>query len=329
MNDPNLKRNHQVLKNELIHSGVVSEMALSSSPITAVWNNEGGFNWKGADMEKGNTFAVCNVTHDYGKTVGWQFVDGRDFSKDFASDSAGVIINETAVQYIGLKNPVGEFISKRNNGQSWKILGVIKDVIMQSPYEPVKQTHFFLDYNDSAASRINIRINPAVSANQALPKIAAVFKKIVPSAAFDYSFVDDDYAQKFTQEERIGKLSGVFAALAIFISCLGLLGLASFVAEQRTKEIGIRKVLGASVYNLWQMLSKDFIVLVIISCLVAIPIAYYFMQNWLQAYQYRIEISWWLIVVTGIGALMITLLTVSFHAVKAALMNPVKSLRSE
>ena len=146
---------------------------------------------------------------------------------------------------------------------------------------------------------------------------------------FDYKFADDEYALKFAREERIGKLASVFAVLAIAISCLGLFGLASFVAEQRTKEIGIRKVVGASVFNLWKMLSKDFVVLVLLACFIAIPIAYYFLSNWLEKYEYRIQISWWVFVVTSIAALAITLLTVSYQAIKAALMNPVKSLRSE
>jgi ABC-type antimicrobial peptide transport system permease subunit len=146
---------------------------------------------------------------------------------------------------------------------------------------------------------------------------------------FDYEFVDEEYALKFGQEERIGKLAGIFSVLAIFISCLGLFGLASYVAEQRTKEIGIRKVMGASVSSLWQMLSKDFVVLVLISCFLAMPVGYYVMDGWLQKYEYRVELSWWIFAATTVAALVITLLTVSYQAVKAALMNPVKSLRSE
>jgi putative ABC transport system permease protein len=156
-----------------------------------------------------------------------------------------------------------------------------------------------------------------------------VFKKYNPTAPFQSTFVDEEFARKFGNEKRVGTLAAFFAALAIFISCLGLFGLASFVAEQRTKEIGIRKVLGASVMNLWRMLSKDFVVLVIVSCLIAVPLAWYELSNWLQDYEYRTEISWWIFALSGFGALIITLLTVSFQAIKAALMNPVKSLRSE
>jgi ABC-type antimicrobial peptide transport system permease subunit len=178
-------------------------------------------------------------------------------------------------------------------------------------------------------SLVNIKLNPDLSANDALAKIGTVFKKYDPANPFDFQIADQEYAKKFSNEKRIGNLAAVFATLAIFISCLGLFGLASFVAEQRTKEIGIRKVLGASVLNLWKMLSKDFVVLIIISCAIAIPVAFYFMNNWLMQYSYRSSISWHILALAGLGAILITLLTVSFQAVKAAIANPVKSLRSE
>jgi ABC-type antimicrobial peptide transport system permease subunit len=174
-----------------------------------------------------------------------------------------------------------------------------------------------------------LKLNPNKSASKSLSQIEEIFKKYNPAQPFEYKFVDEAYARKFGNEERIGKLATFFAILAIFISCLGLFGLASFVAEQRTKEIGVRKVLGASVTNLWALLSKDFVYLVLISLLIASPIAYYFMSNWVQKYTYRTDISWWVFVVTAIGALVITLLTVSFQAIKAAVVNPVKSLKTE
>ena len=202
---------------------------------------------------------------------------------------------------------------------------------MDSPYDPIKPTLFYLKGHngDVKWGSINIRIKPGLLASDALKTIESTFKKVIPSAPFEYKFVDEEYAMKFAAEERIGKLATFFGSLAIFISCLGLFGLASFVAEQRTKEIGIRKVLGASVTNLWRMLSRDFVVLVILSCVIAVPIAYYFLDGWLQKYQYRIEISWWVFVIAGLGSVTITLATVSFQAIRAALMNPVNSLRSE
>jgi len=173
------------------------------------------------------------------------------------------------------------------------------------------------------------KVDPKASTREALRKIAAVCKTYSPSVPFSYKFADEEYAKKFGNEERIGKLTGLFSVLAILISCLGLFGMASFVAEQRTKEIGLRKVLGASVFNLWKMLSKDFVLLVMISCCIASPIAWYYLQGWLQQYEYRTEISWWVFVAAGACALIITLLTISFQAIKAAVANPVKSLRAE
>jgi putative ABC transport system permease protein len=329
MNDPNYENKQELLRNEVLNTGYVEDFAYSSNPLTAIWNNSGGYIWPGRDPDKDNDFGICHVSYDYGRTVGWQFVDGRDFSRDYASDTAAIIINETAAKYMTLENPVGEIITHEYFKEPYKIIGVVKDMVMISPYEPARQTIFYLDHDYRNLGQIEFRLKADVGAKEALPKIEAVFKKLIPSASFDFRFVDQEYALKFSQEQRIGKLSLVFAVLAIAISCLGLFGLASFVAEQRTKEIGIRKVLGASVANLWKMLSSDFVVLVLVSCFVAIPVSYYFMNGWLQKYNYHTEISWWVFIITIAGALMITILTVSFQAVKAALMNPVKSLRSE
>lgn len=325
INTPDLTGHYDVLRNDLLKTGAVTEMSESSSPITSIWAINNGYDWRGKDPSIQGNFAAVSVTHDFGKTIGWEFKEGRDFSRDFAMDSSGIILNETAVKFMGLKKPIGEIV--KINEKSFHVIGVVKDLVMQSPYSPVFRTSFVLDYNDVAV--INIKINPAISSREALAKLEVVFKKHNPSAPFEYKFVDDEYAKKFSDEERIGKLATFFAILAIFISCLGLFGLASFVAEQRTKEIGIRKVLGASVTNLWGLLSKDFVLLVIISCLISSPIAYYFMNNWVQKYEYHTDISWWVFVASGAGALIITLLTVSFQAIKAALMNPVKSLKTE
>jgi ABC-type antimicrobial peptide transport system permease subunit len=257
--------------------------------------------------------------------VGWQFKEGRDFSAAFASDSGAFVLNEAAVKFMGLKDPVGEMIMWGD--KPFKVIGVIKDMIVESPYQPVRASLYHLTTQD--INILHVKINPRVGVPEALSKIEKVFKKYNPDTPFDYRFVDDEYAWKFGNEERIGKLASFFAILAIFISCLGLFGMASFMAERRTKEIGVRKVMGASVFNLWRLLSKDFVILVLISLLIAVPLAYYLMNNWLQNYQYRSDISWWIFAVAGAGILIITLLTVSFQSIKAALMNPVKSLRSE
>jgi ABC-type antimicrobial peptide transport system permease subunit len=323
---------YDLLRTKLLNTGAVADMSQSMGKVTEVSSGNNGFDWNGRNANKEESFGTLGVTYDHGKTIGWQFVSGRDFSRNYSTDSSGVIINEAAAKYMELENPVGETITWKwhdNKPKPYKILGVIRDMVMESPYEPIEPTLFFIKPLNGGVNWINIKINPNVAINNALPKIEAVFKKLVPAAPFDYKFVDQDYALKFAAEERISKLSGFFAVLAILISCLGLFGLATFVAEQRTKEIGVRKVLGASVFNVWRLLSKEFAVLVIISMLIAAPIAYYFMHGWLQNYQYRTNLSWWIFVGAGTGALIITLFTVSFQAIKAAIANPVKSLRTE
>lgn len=310
---------------ELKKSGAITELATAESPMTAVWTTNGGFDWAGKDPSLALDFPTMRVSTEYGKTVGWAFTAGRDFSTAFPTDSSGFVLNEAAVTFMGLKKPIGETI--RWDDRTFKVLGVIKDMITDSPYQPVRPTIFCLDR--SSDNFIIAKLNPNANPREAVAKIETVFKRYSPAAPFEYQFVDQEYARKFGDEERIGNLALVFTILAIFISCLGLFGLASFMAEARTKEIGVRKVLGASVLNLWGLLSKDFVVLVVMAVGIAMPIAYYFLNNWLQRYQYRTEISWWVFALSGTGALVITLLTVSFQSVKAALMNPVKSLRSE
>ena len=325
MNTPELYGRYNVLRNELLNTKAVMEMSTSSTPATDLNSQNSGFEWEGKDTGFKENFGTIAVTHDFGKTVGWQFVDGRDFSRDYATDSSGMVINETAAKYMNVKDPVGKIV--KWNNKPYRILGVIKDMVMGSPYEPVYQTVFILDYD--WANVINIKLNPDQSASESIAQVEKVFLKFNPGSPFDYKFSDQQFSLKFSSEERIGKLATLFAILAIFISCLGLFGLASFMAEQRTKEIGVRKVLGASMTNLWIMLSKDFVFLVIISIFIASPLAYYFMNNWIQKYTYHTEISWWVFVLTGTGALVITLLTVSYQSIKTSLANPVKSLRSE
>ena len=322
---PAFHRQYTVARDELKKSGLVSEMAKSGSPTTEVWSTNGGFEWKGKDPALSVDFPNVDVSHEYGKTIGWQFVAGRDFSPAFSTDSSAFVINETAAKYMGFKNPVGEIL--RWDGQPYTIVGVIKDMVVQSPYAPIRPSVYHLSTDQSGL--ITLKINPEVSASQALVKIEEVFKKYNTGVPFEYKFVDEDYAAKFSAEERVGKLAGIFAGLAILISCLGLFGLASFMAEQRVKEIGVRKVLGASVFNLWSLLSQNFVRLVVISFVLATPVAYYLLSNWLQTYQYRTDISWWIFAVAGLGALLITLLTVSYQAIKAAMLDPVKSLRTE
>ncbi len=209
----------------------------------------------------------------------------------------------------------------------YTVIGVIADMITESPYKPVQQSVFFMVPNIGPV--ITIRLNPQLSTSTSLSKIEPIFRRLNPSAPFEYKFVDEEYGRKFAAEQRISTLSSIFSALAIFISCLGIFGLASFIAEQRTKEIGVRKIMGASVANLWALLSKEFILMVGVAFLIATPAAHYLMAQWLDKYEYRTNIAWWIFVVAGAGALLITLFTVSFQAIKAALANPIKSLRNE
>jgi putative ABC transport system permease protein len=325
MNTPDINGHYDIMRSDLLKSGGAVDMAESSSPATDVWSSQIGFDWPGKDPKSVPLFDVTACTHDFGRVINWSVKEGRDFDRKFITDSGGLILNEEAVRLIGIPHPVGMNI--RWDDKQHKVVGVIRNMVMSSPYEPVKPGIFFLDYG--WLNVITVRLNPAMTTQQALNTIEPVFKRYNPGAAFEYNFVDEDYAKKFSDEKRIGSLASVFAVLAIFISCLGLFGLASFVAEQRTREIGVRKVLGASIFHLWRMLSVDFILLVVISCVIAIPISWYFLHQWLQQYDYRTPMSWWAFAAASGGALVITLLTVSYQAVRAALANPVKSLRSE
>jgi putative ABC transport system permease protein len=322
---------YDLMRSEFLGSGAVVEMSTSSSPTTQIWSNRSGFVWDGKPEGFQEDLAWTTVSPEYAKSLNLKIVEGRDFSRDYASDSLGVLINESAKKYLGMENPVGQLLRDDDDEEPnppLKIIGVVQDMITQSPYEPVKQGMYVYDRHGDA-SYYNLRLNPNQSATQNISTIENVFKEHFPDIPFEYDFIDSEYGQKFASEERIGTLSGVFTALAILISCLGLFGLTSFVAEQRKKEIGVRKVLGASIFNVWNMLSKDFLKLVIISCFIAVPIAYFIMNGWLQEYPYRVILKWWIFAIAMVGAMLVTVVTVSFQAIKAAKANPVKSLRTE
>jgi len=325
MNTPQIYGHYEVMRNDLIATGAVLDMAEASTTTTQIGITNTGFNWAGKAPGFDPSFGNVFVSPDFGKTIGWTIIDGRDFSRNSPADTGAFILNESAVKLTGIKNPVGK--TMHWFGKDHVITGVVKDMIMESPYSETIATVFQM--KPDWVNRITVRVNPKMPMQEALSKIEPVFKKYNPGSPFEYKFNDDEYAKKFSNEQRIGRLATVFAVLAIFISCLGLFGMASFVAEQRIKEIGVRKVLGATVFNLWGLLSKDFVVLVTISLLIATPASYYFMHHWLQSYQYRAEMAWWIFALTGFGTLTITLLTVTYQSIKAALANPVRSLRSE
>ena len=321
-----IRDHYDAVRTELKNSGAIEEMAASNSPLTQVWNTNGGFEWEGKDPNMAVDFPNNTVSYDFGKTVNWKIKTGRDFSREFATDSAAFIINESAAGFLGFENPVGKVL--KWGKRPFTIIAVVNDIMQESPFYPIRPTLYHID-SLSWMYNLILKLSPQQNVKRSLGKIEQVWKKYVTDVPFDYKFVDEEFGSKFSAEERIGKLASYFAILAIFISCLGLFGMASFVAEQRTKEIGIRKVLGASIINLWRLLSTEFFLLVLLSCIIAAPIAWYYLHNWLANYDYRIKIGWQVFAGAALAALIITLLTVSFQAIKAAISNPVKSLRTE
>ena len=318
---------YESFRNELLRSGVVTSVSAASSPATGIYSSADNLDWKGKDPNRQEMFGTILVDPDFGDVLGWKIKEGRNFSRQFETDSNCFVFNETAIRLMGLAHPLGETV--KWHGRNWTIIGIVKDMVMTSPFNPIVPTVFLMDNKERSFNVINMKLNASLPAHESLTKIESIYKQFLPEAPFNYKFADQEYSLKFAGEERIGRLALVFTMLAIFISCLGLFGMASFVAEQRTKEIGIRKVIGASVFDLWSMLSKEFVVLVVIACVVAMPVAYYFLHQWLMNYTYRTEISWWIFVSAGVGALLLTLATISYQSIKAALMNPVKSLKNE
>lgn len=320
-----IQKNYEVIRQELLSSGAVVSICKSNSPPSEIYSNNNGWEWKNSQpAEKTIVFSTIATDYDYVKTMGIKLNEGRDFSRDFA-DSNGVILNEAAVKRMGLKNPVGELL--KWNDKQMVVLGVIPNIQMESPFRPISPLTII--FNKDWVSYVNIRMNPAMPASKVISRIKPVFEKYNPSFPFEYQFADEQYAKKFNYEELVGNLAAIIAVLAIFISCLGLYGLASFTAEQRIKEIGVRKVLGASVIKLWQLLSKDFLILVLTACVIAIPVAWYFMNEWLKNYEYKTSIGFGIFVLVVLLSMVITLITVSYQAIKAAVANPAKSLTTE
>jgi hypothetical protein len=325
MKSESIRKHFDALRNDLMQTGVVENVGESSSPSTEVRNAMMGYSWKGKDPNQLAIIGTVFVSYDFGRTLNWTILEGRDFSRDFPTDSGAFILNEAAVAFTGLKSPVGQVIHWRNRDNM--VVGVVKNMIMESPYKPAEPTFFTLF--DRKIVFMLIRLKNTVPIPLAISKIEKVYNKYDPESPFDYAFTADDYNLKFSDEEHIGNISTVFCVLAILISCLGLFGLASYIAERRTKEIAVRKVLGASVANLWKLLSSEFIKLVALSCLIATPIAWYYLHKWLQQYEFRIAISFWVFIFVGAGTLLIALLTISLQILKAALSNPVEQLRAE
>jgi putative ABC transport system permease protein len=321
-----LIKNFIPLKQDLLASGYIESVAKTSGPLTSIWNSWSDFEWDGKDPNGQISIDVLMTEWDFEKTAGLKFKQGRPFSREYKTDSNGVILNEAALQMINYKDPIGK--TMKSGGRTINIVGVIDNMIITDPFKPVSPMVILFNA-DYANNLIFLRLKEGAPLKGALAAMQPIFDKYNPAFPFEYKFSDEEFEYKFNLEKQVGKLAGIFAVLAVLISCLGLFGLAAFMAERRTKEIGIRKVLGASLVNLWTLLSKEFVVLVMVGCVIASPIAFLLMNNWLKGYDYRINIKWWVFVVAGIIALIIALLTVSTQAVKAAIANPVKSLRSE
>jgi len=326
LNSPTLNANYKALRIELLNTGTVANVAESSSPTTGIFSGANNLVWRGKDPNRQAAFGTISSSSDYGPTIGWNIIEGRDFSAGLATDSMAFILNEAAVKQMGLLKPVGEPV--KWHGKDFTIIGVVRDMVMTSPFISAMPTVFMMN-TERSMNVIEIKLAPNQSASQALSAIGAIFRKFSPDVPFDYQFEDQQYARKFAGEQRIGSLARGFSLLALFISCIGIFGMASFVAEQRRKEIGVRKVLGASVVGVWVLLSREFVMLVLISLALASPAAWYFMHGWLQHYEYHTAISWSIFAIAGIGVLLITLLTVSYQSIKASLENPVNSLRTE
>lgn len=318
------------MKQDLLASGVVTSMYATNQPMNATGNNSWGYEWKGQNAEQKNQiFDNVRVTFDFLKTTGIKLKSGRDYSPQFMADTIhSVLVNEAAVKAMGLKKPLGEIIRRQGDG-TYTIVGVLEDFMFGNPFEDKQPMMVQLMPTAQNAPNVVLRLNPKRGATESLEKISAIFKKYEAIAPFDYKFVDTEFEEKFSKERLLSILAYLFGGLAIFVSCLGLYGLASFMAERRTKEIGIRKVLGASISGIVMMLSKDFLKLVGIATLIAFPFAWFLGNKFLNNYPKHIDFAWWIFAVAGILASMIALLTVSYQAIKAAVANPVKSLRTE
>ena len=324
---PDLEKNYNAFKHDLLESGQVESVAKGGSGMLFFPASFGVLDFPGKKTGESMEIATTAVSPDYFKTVGMTFSEGHDFTNGTVPDTLNIVINEAAAEKMRLKNPIDQIMRIEYTKNPLRIIGVVKNAIVGSPF--YSATPALYVYNPGWGGTIMFRISPNVGTQQALKKIGAIFDKYNPTFPFEYSFADQAYDSQFQLESLVGLLAAIFAGLAIFISCLGLFGLSAYVAEQRKKEIGIRKVLGASTPQVWALLSRDFLALIGISCVIASPIAFYFLYQWLQKYSYHITIGPWAFLAAALITLVITICTISYQAISSALTNPVKSLRTE
>ncbi|RNC92331.1 MAG: FtsX-like permease family protein [Allomuricauda sp.] len=321
-----VENSYASIKAELLERGIAASVSKTNSPITESWSNSWDFEWPGKNPENKTLVHRMPADDAIMQTMGLQLKMGRDLDlTKYPTDSTAAILNESAVKLMGFEDPLGQTI--KDNGIDWHIIGVVEDFVFNSPFQKIEP--LVIEGAKAWFNMIHIKFNAQYSIAENLAATEAIFSKYNPNYPFNYEFVDEDYAQKFISEQRIEKLASLFTLLTILISCLGLFGLASYMAQNRIKEIGVRKVLGASVSSITTLLSKDFLKLVVVSLLIATPISWYVMNQWLQDFAYRIDLSWWIFGLAGILAIAIAFMTVSFQAIKAAKSNPVKSLRTE
>jgi putative ABC transport system permease protein len=323
-----ISQNFDIIKNELLKTGAAIAVSKTSMPITLDASSNSGYNWGNMSPDqKYISFSSFATTGDFVKTFGFKLVSGRDIDMaEYPSDSSAVLINQASAKIFGFKDPVGQVL--KNGDKQFNIVGVIKDFVIGSPYQPVNpmiiagsKTRYF--------GTLTFKLNDQQPVSKSLKIAGDIFKKYNPAYPFNYKFVDQQYGEKFKTEQRTGAIALTFAVLTIFISCLGLFGLAAYMAENRAKEIGIRKVLGASVFNVIQLLTREFVILVVVAIVIATPVGWWLMSKWLQDYSYRIQINWIIFAVSGLMAIIIAIITVSFQAGKAAMTNPVKSIKTE
>ena len=315
-------KSFDALKNDLLQTGMVQSVVRTSSPVTDIWGFTSGVRWAGAAEKNNLVIGFIYTDEGFASTLNTKVMQGREFRKH---DSTAVMFNQEAIRLMGLKDPVGTEITWAGNKRT--IVGVLDDMVITSPYEAA--TPLMINYSDKWSTQINIRLTKTANVQGALAAIEKIYKQYSIEYPFEFRFIDEVFNQKFVNEQLLGKLSVVFAALAIFICCLGLFGLVASAIERRTKEIGIRKVLGASLQSLLLLISKDFLWLVAIAFVIAIPIAWWAMWSWLQNYAYRTEIHLYQFAIVGLATLAIALITISLNASKAALSNPAKTLRTE
>lgn len=320
--DEQLLQSMTSVREELLQSGYFTELAQASAPVSEVWATNLGIRWPGKDPSVNFAFPNANISSNFGKTVGWTILQGRDFSPGLASDSSAFIINKAAMQYMGLSKPLGTIIHW--NDEPFTIIGIVDNIITGSPYEPMQPQLYHVGAGEGRVIHLRLAQRDIPTA---LAKLETTYQRFFPGYVLDYSFADESFALKFGDEAQLQQLMTALSMLAIFISCLGLLGLATYMVQKRQREIGIRKVLGASVTQVWQLLSNQFMILVGLACVVAIPVAYLLARQWLAQYTLQTSIHWSLFVMAGLGAVVLALGTISWQTIRAARANPVKTIR--